>query len=243
MVYGGLVGNPRPLMPRFELAAREAAAAGARSAIWGGARSMELLAAHRASIDAPCTLCTLCKVFREERVGRSGKFFFFFFRPKEKKKFGRGRGTLGGTKGCKPCKACKARACRFSAQLTCTHPHTPQPPIRPAPTRALCTAHRFPPRPGHAHRSNCSRSGPALAAQLRLQLTSTPPAPTAAPVRAALVAVAGFCTCLTPAARTSGRSRRELRHPVHAARPAVHHHVQPPRSCPAIAPSTLAGRR
>ena len=84
---------------------------------------------------------------------------------------------MGGTKGCKPCKACKARACRFSAQLTCTHPHAPQPPIRPAPTRALCTAHRFPPRPGRAHRSNCSRSGPALAAQLRLQLTSTAPAP------------------------------------------------------------------
>ena len=156
---------------------------------------------------------------------------------------------MGSTKGCKPCKACKARACRFSAQLTCTHPPSSParaPPVsHPAsPTRAICAAHRFPPRPGHAHRSNCSRSGPALAAQLRLQLTSSPPAPTAAPVRAALVAVAGFCACLTPAARTSGRSRRELRHPVHAARPAVHHHVQPPRSCPAIGargPRWLAG--
>ena len=103
---------------------------------------------------------------------------------------------MGGTKGCKPCKACQARACRFSAQLTCTHRTRPQSPIRPAPRpRALCTAHRFPPRPGRAHRSNCSRSGPALAAQLRLQLTSTAPAPHRRAGPCSARCGCGLCAC------------------------------------------------
>ena len=147
---------------------------------------------------------------------------------------------MGGTKGCKPCKACQA-ARRFSARThPPAHPHArPQSPIRPAPPAPFAPPTAF-------HRAAWARAPQQLQQEWPSARSPAQAAahkhPTAAPVSAALVAVAGFCACLTPAARTSGRSRRELRHPVHAARLAVHYYVQPPlpalRSHP---PRCLAG--
>ena len=212
-------------MPRFELAAREAAAAGARSAIWGGALVDGAGGGAPAIHRRLAPFAPFASFLERKGVGRSGRIFFFFSRRKKKNLRGP-PGLWVAPKGANPARLARrapaASPPSSPARTPPAHPHArPQSPIRPAPRpRALCAAHRVPPRGLGAAAGAAQRSQPSSGCSSQ--------APHRRAGQCSARCGCGLCACLTPAARTSGtsgRSRRELRHPVHAARPAVHHHV------------------